>query len=608
MSIKKILLTIAGLTALHQSFAQDEKQPSCINSKGEINTEASIDAKTEMLHTTRHHWKFEFWRGAVCIGRPDDQAETNETNKQNSSACAGDLVYTTKKGGFHNYTPVKISWGANLTENDVFKVQFTQDTKAVEYGNEGSSKCTTHKYATKLSAYEGKFSANARVEIPRDVWILAIRTVRNKNHNKDLPTYIGRTAEGTTKGHKIPLKDTWKYLYVQPGEKIDLLVENTSNDLQSNIKFDVDFEFRFVGHNRCEELLGRYDKFNYSPENVKSIILQNPKTEDERNFYALRLGCLRNQAYMQAGMANSRPDFLLPIMETLQAETQKMVSLIKEKDTLSEVEKGNMRFLNDIMEMTLLDMGRFAMNDLLAYCQTYKDFTREGVRMGQVDAVPGIEYSTLTYHRIQMMLDRFPVLSVKEFADRMTAWENNSISYRSLMRGGDEVKNSLKVFQSDIMRYNYEGFRKTAELINVLPQTTINSTERKELLVRLDHANQEAAVLESEIIASLYKFSSRKSDIVSSKLIRKYSQRLTENVESIRAAITAHMAWYIANDKQSGFISDVGTISREYVEAIGLALDQSVGDRNLTSFVQQDQLKILIGKMNKCLNEAGGSL
>ncbi len=154
----------------------------CDSSKGPVSTQVELDAATEMLRTKEHHWKFKPFEGAVCIGRNAEQSDASETNSQKSNQCSGDLVYTTNQRGFHNYTPVKLSWGAQLTENDVFKVHFYEKTIGVSYDTE-KSKCTTTRYGTKLDSYRGVFKTQTQFEIPEDVWILSIRTVKKTDYN-----------------------------------------------------------------------------------------------------------------------------------------------------------------------------------------------------------------------------------------------------------------------------------------------------------------------------------------------------------------------------------------------------------------------------------------
>ncbi len=290
------LLTIASVSVTAENR--------CEKSNGYITSKVDVKAQASFLHTTQHHWKFEFWKGTVCWGKPDQHHQDKQDFEKSSNQCEGNINFNTSRNNQKNYTPVALSWGANLTDGDTFTVNLSDERIAAAYETH-SSKCTTHKYGTKLEKASVVYETKAVINVPEDVWVVQVRASGKYSQGESLrklkPT-IGRKIMQNDKDPAAFLQaldaEEWTYLYVEPGEALELALSYSNQDNVGAKKYDIRYDFKFIGNNRCVEVFGGdtadKTKLQLSPKYIEKVINAEIESEADYHNYAVQLGCLRN--------------------------------------------------------------------------------------------------------------------------------------------------------------------------------------------------------------------------------------------------------------------------------------------------------------------------
>lgn len=602
--------------AVLSSAAVAESGNSCMTSNGSITTMVQAEAKATFLHTVQHHWKFKFWRGAVCWGKPDDQYQDSQEFKDSSKECTGKINFNTSRGNQLNYTPMTLSWGANMTDGDTFSIDLNDTRVRAVYDSVGGD-CTSHRWATKMDKANVTYETKAVINVPEDVWVVQVRAnaqISPGSNLTELNPRIGRVALKNDEDPKAwlqPLTDTWTYLYVEPGEQLELDLSYANQGLDGAKKYNVRYDFKFIGHNRCVEVIGDPKTLNYA-DAFKKQILSPVTTEEEYHNYAVKLGCLRNPAFLKAGMNNSGPDALVPALEALNQHTQKVISQAVENKT--GVYAGP--YLATILDMSLVDMSRFALTDLLNYCKTYRDFRRETLKNPNVTQVAGIEFMMLTYSHLEMIYKQLATQSLATLTNNVQSWNKMNVTYAQLFDGSGEAQKALTAYQQSMIQMGLAIYPTiSAEISTNIPQVEVNKTAREQLLADLQKAKTLANSVNTSIRQMLRNFGRRSNDVVEAGQLSTNVQHLLDLHAKIGNEMHEYFKFFISADQGGDngdrFVKYLATIQTEILRPSAENLSAISQLEKLKSldekFVRRSELNKLNDDVNACIfNPYGG--
>lgn len=612
--MKKIILTILTILAGFKANAENK----CLTSNGYITTNVEASAKASFLHTTQHHWKFEFWKGAVCWGKPDQHHQDNQDFKQSSDQCQGNINFRTNRGNQVNYTPVSLSWGANLTDGDTFTINLTDERVAAVYET-SKSKCTTHKYGTKLEYASMTYETKAVINVPEDVWIVQVRATSDVSKGSDineLKPKIGRQvlkkSENPTEFFQSLSADEWTYLYVEPGEALELALSYANQGNAGSKKFDIRYDFKFIGHNRCTEVLGDPSRVNYSPEYLQKVIGSEIKSEADYHNYAIKLGCLRNPVFLKAAMNGSRPDSLVPALKEINKRTEQVIS-----GYIKNERGGKAPFMATILDMTLVDVSRFALQDLSNYCKSYKEFTRETAVNNSVKQIAGIEFMMLNYSHFEMMFSQLTRKSLEVLVNNIESWSKNKMTYNQLFDGNKDAQVALKAYRQAAVQMGLGIYSEMhREFLNRIPKVEISKNHYNEILENLDAAATIADAVDMSITQMLRDFGNRSSDVISSQELSAHVRQLIDMDEKLQKQIRKYFEWFISSssggDNGDRFVETLVNLQTGILEPSAINLSKIAEIESLkslnTKFVRRGELNQLNQVITKCIfNPYGGS-
>lgn len=546
--LKPILLAAFMALSTLSAHADD----SCQASNGSVTTGVTAAAKASFLQTVEHHWKFEFWRGAVCWGRPDDQYQDNQGFNGSSNQCVGQMTFKTNKDNMLNYTPMTLSWGANLTDGDTFTINLDDKRVQAAY-DEVNGDCTSRKWGTKLEYASMTYDTRAVIHVPDDVWVVQVRATANVSPGssiEDLQPQIGRES---LKDDKNPVgylqslsKYQWTYLYVEPGEPLDVTIAYSNQRLSGERKYNVRYDFKFIGHNRCAQVLGDPKTVNYSGDYLKKVINSDIKTEDDYHGYAVKLGCMRNPVFLKAAMNNSRPDDLVPALKAMSDRTAEVLS----QDHGSENEAYAAPFFATILDMSLVDVSRFALTDLLTYCKTYRDFTRETAAGPATTEVAGVEFMMLTYSHLEMIYNQLARQSLETLVNNLQTWNSNKITYAQMFDGNKDAQTALRAYQQAMVQMGLEIYTTIfSEITNRVPQAQIAKTYRDQLLSDLQSARTLANYVNVSIRQTLRDFGSRSNAVIDPGQLAANVKQLIALDAKIHDEMREYFKWFVSSDQ-----------------------------------------------------------
>lgn len=586
----------------------DETTPSCPTSNGYIESKVDTKARASMLHTVEHRWKFEFWRGAVCWGKPDDQYQDSQDYNNSSTACSGNMTFATSRDNQLNYTPMSLSWGANLTEGDTFTLHFEDNRTRVQTGG-SDSECTRHQMSTKLEYASVTYDTRAVLNVPEDVWIVQVRGSAANANGADLSPKIGRknSADPSRPGaHLISLSaQEWTYLYVEPGEPLELTLSYQEQGLDIAKKYDVRYDFKFVGYNRCTEVLGQPEALDYSQDSLDKIVFQSVKTESDFHNYALRLGCLRNPVFLKSAMRNSRPESLRPMLDSIESRTKDLLK----REGKSNSETYAAPFVYTILDMTLVDVSRFALADLYNYCKSYRLFTRESAIHNEVQEVAGIEYMMMTFHHLDKIYSQLARQSLQTLVDRINSWNQQNVTYAQLYEGNTNVQQALRAYQHQMVASGLEIYGTLVDELQKIPQTVVGQTHLNKLMRDL----ADAKVLASEVKRStqqlLRDFGRRSNKAIEVGGIKTAVENLIRLDASIHQQMLDYFSWFLSEnyngDNGDRFVQTLIGIKDKILLPSAENLHRVGQEKSLNSldekFVRRKEINELSGKIEKCI-------
>ena len=616
----KTIITVILIIFVSAKVKADSKtENQCPTSNGYITTRVEASAKASFLHTVEHHWKFEFWRGAVCWGRPDDQYQDNQSFGTSSDQCVGSINFATNRGNQKNYTPMTLSWGANLTDEDTFTINLTDNRVQAVYDSSNSD-CTSHRWGSKLEYASMTYETKAVINVPEDVWIVQVRAVADINNGsgaEDLHPRIGRQIlknENNPEAYLQSLTEReWTYLYVEPREALELVLSYANQRLSGQKKYNIRYDFKFIGHNRCVEVLGNPSEINYSPESMKKVMLSEVKSESDYHNYAVKLGCLRNPVFLKAAMNGSRPDVLVPTLKTLGQRTQDIVS----QSLSSEKTSYASPFMMTILDMTMVDISRFALSDLLNYCKTYRDFTRESAINTKVTEVAGIEFMMLTYSHLEMIYSQLSRNALDVLVNNLEVWSKDKVTYAQLFDGNKSTQLALKAYQQSMVQMGLEIYSTmNKEISTRVPQVELAKNYREELLKDLAAAKTIANYLAVALRQTLRNFGNRSNNVVDATQIAAYVRQLSALDAKIHSEMKEYFKWFVSTsdggDNGDRFVETLVKLQKSILAPSAENLVEISKIKNLKSldekFVRRSELNKLNQDIEKCIFQPYGGV
>lgn len=609
-------LTMLLFAVLTSGTAQAENK--CLTSNGYITTSVQAEAKASFLHTVEHSWKFEFWRGAVCWGKPDDQYQDSQDFSAGSNQCVGNINFTTNRENQRNYTPMTLSWGANMTDGDTFTIDLDDKRVRAVYDSVGGD-CTSHRWGSKIDNANVTYETKAVINVPEDVWIVQVRANAQVGAGSSIDELQPRIGRVVLKNDKNPsswlqslTENAWTYIYVEPGEQLELNLSYANQRLDGEKKFNVRYDFKFIGHNRCVEILGDPKGMNYT-DFLKKQILSGVTDEEQYHKYAVKLGCLRNPTFVKAGMNNSGPDSLVPALESINAHTQDVIL-----QALSN-NKGKYAtpYLATVLDMTLVDLSRFALNDLLNYCKSYRDFRRETLSNPQVTQVAGIEFMMMSYSHLEKIHSQLASQSLATLVNNVQAWNSKKVTYAQLFDGNVEAQKALTAYQQALLQMGF-GIYPTMfnEISTNIPQVEINKTSREQLLTDLQSAKTLASYVNVAIRRMLVNFGMRSNDVIEIGQLSTNAQQLLDLHAKIHEEMREYFKWFISSDQGGDngdrFVTTLATMQNKILGPSAETLRNISKIERLKSldekFVRRSELNQLNDQVKSCIfNPYGGS-
>jgi hypothetical protein len=309
-------------------------------------------------------------------------------------------------------------------------------------------------------------------------------------------------------------------------------------------------------------------------------------------------------------MNNSRPDSLEPALLTIEGEAKKIL----ERPWEAKQKEYGAPFLSTILDMSLVDISRFALNDLHKYCQSYRNFTRETAVSEDVTEVAGVEFMMMTYYHLDKIYQQLARESLSVLVDRVEALNKAGATYAELYNGQPDVQKALRAYKHQMVQSGLEIYATLIQELQKIPQPEIGRTHLDHVFKDLNDANSLAQRVRLATQQMLRDFGRRSTSIVNVGELKSSVQALLLLDQRIHSQLNEYFDWFVSRGKDGklgdAFVQALITMEKKILLPSAANLERIAKSQNLRSlneqFVRRKDLDEISRKIGACIFQPYG--
>lgn len=573
-----------------------------------VSTSVDLNSRVTQMWRAKHPFKW-----FKCWGKPDEikvwQADLESDSSENSGSLGA--TYHNEDGkAFDAFTPQTADWRAILGADRTFTVTFSQDVTP-EQTNYQKSTCTTNEYYSRLDAVSNDFESNARIVIPKDVYLVRIRELKRVVNQKTVNQFESfvehaqRVEEdGIQRGDLQIDLGKQQYLLVKPGSHFDLSVKWHSESIE-DADFEIAYEIKLIGQELCSENL--WDPQTTTGRNIiphVQKLFSSERLDSNPDEVIAGLACLRSPGYINSFLKENHGQDLVKFLGAL-------------SDSLADFsrqEKVTDKYYREIWlttQMAILDLSRNLLRDMNKFCDTRTVLELFENKPPQTVEIRGYHYAARQYYRIGLLFKQAPVGLLQDVAHILETESGVGTTYAQMAT--PEIIDTLEQIQYMIFQAPFRTYGLIRKQLAEMPKLSYADPNQAAIEFALDRGDQIFKELNIEYINQMHWLGNKKLQVIDArKLVQLVSQHASQ-VAELESLMQDNIDWFKlfefdGNVSHTQFTEDMFTLNHDLMKISGELLEKFYGTKigNLSdkNFVGITGLRKLYGEVDQCLMES----